>query len=135
MKHALFLAIFLSYYPSVLAMDYTPPAVVPEFLKRTNSDHEPMPAELNQSMADLHKTTSAHRIHDAQTITQKFTNEEGKEVVIEIKQDKLHESDQDHKTMQVKRSTLILSHGAVAAVMGLVGTGVTLAIKYGTCKQ
>jgi len=92
-------------------------------------------ATIEANRAEVHKTTSAHRIHDVESLRGTVTDDEGKETKIEIVQDKLHESDQDNTRVQMSRRRFIMSHAANTLITGLVMTGVTLAIKYADCKK
>jgi hypothetical protein len=115
-----------------IAMDYTPPANIPAHLRERVQEMEPAKAE--SSNTDIKRTSSMHRVHDVDTIIGTIKNESGNDVVIEIKQDKLHESDTDESKVNVSKRILILSHGATAFITGLVGMGITLIVKYEACK-
>lgn len=107
------------------AMDNTPPLHIPEHLKDR--------IEIIPSSTDVRRTTSAHHVHDVETFTGTIKNDTGKDVVIEIKQDKLHESDNDNKTVQISKKMLVLSHGATMIITALISAGTTVGIAYAKC--
>lgn len=114
----------------VSAMDNTPPLHIPEHLK---DRIEIIPSSAGST--DVRRTISSHHVHDIETFTGTIKNDEGKDVVIEIKQDTLHESDNDNKTVQISKKMLVLSHGATMIITALVSAGTTVGIAYAKCHQ
>lgn len=113
---------------SILGMDYTPPAVIPAHMRETiqkdQSEFVDMPAP--------HK----HK-HHSQEITASVTDEKGKELRIDIKNEQTlgHSTDTtDSQKHGHSTKFVALTNAATAVVTGLIGAGVTIAVKYGDKK-
>lgn len=115
---------------SLLGMDYTPPAVIPAHMRETidkdASSYQDMPTEHH------HK----HKRHSSQIVAT-VTDETGKEVKLNIKQDGVLSGSTDtHDSSKSGHSTkfLALTNTATGLITALIGAGVTLAVKFGDKK-
>lgn len=113
-------------YPTE-CMDYTPPTVIPDHLKdKIDKEHSGTPDEMP------HK----HKRHSHQEIIASVTDEAGKEVRIDIKQDgTLSGSTDDSSKSGHSTKLLAISNTVTGLVTAVIGAGVTLAVKYGDCKK
>jgi len=119
--------LFVLFAIPILAMEHTPPLQIPEHLK---DRIEVLPSTYGST--DVRRTTSTHHVHDTDTFTRTTKNDAGKDVVIEIKEDRVHDSDND-KEIQISKKILILSHGATVIITALISAGTTVGIAYAKC--
>jgi hypothetical protein len=79
------------------------------------------------------------RTHSSMHIEGTVTDEQGHETKLEIKEDGTVSRSGDPTPEPAERANdgcpKVVTHGVTAVVTGLIGAGVTIAIKYGDCQQ
>lgn len=91
-----------------------------------------------RAQLDIRQHKRHSREHSTIDIHATLTDADGKETVLDLKKDgTLHVSaDSEEKKQEYSRSFVITTNSVTAAFMGLIGAGVTLAVKYReNCKK
>ena len=131
-----FFPVFLFIFSIVSCSEYPKKSLEESFPgrpARDESSYVDMPVHVEAIGGRLERIASSHVSHDVSKVMQTIS-ETPQETRITIIKDNLHESDHDKRYVQVQKRTLWLSHGAVSLITGLIMGGITLAVKYGSCK-
>lgn len=123
---------------SSISMDnpHIPPSVRDSFNDAMASVQKAKLDERAQLDVRQHKRHS--REHSTIDIHATITDAEGKETVLDLKKDGTLNvsSDSEEKKLQYSRSFVLMTNSVTGVLMGLIGAGVTLAVKYTeNCKK
>lgn len=123
---------------SSISMDnpHIPPIVRDSFNDAMASVQKAKLDERAQLDVRQHKRHS--REHSTIDIHATITDAEGKETVLDLKKDGTLNvsSDSEEKKLQYSRSFVLMTNSVTGVLMGLIGAGVTLAVKYTeNCKK